>query len=492
MKKRILKVCAIGVLLFNSATAATAPVFAQESSDVSSQQTKLPVTLSLVGDTPLYKAGESGVVTVQVTNTSQEPLTAIQVTPIISASTAEWPFEIQNVNLTQTIERLEGGQSTSLQYEVSTRTDVASQYYPLTFTIQQNNQSLQQTVYVKTEGTQSTPPQQEEPSSPPAVSHQEDDAVHSGSTAQQVGGGITNSDPVPTSGSAQTNGSVPRIIVTGFTTAPSEVKAGETVKLTVKLKNTSTATAIKNMLINFSATAQGQESDGGIAAFLPASGASAIYVDAIPANSEKEVTIELIANKEAAQKAHALQLAMNYENDSQTQFEATATISLFVKQEARVELSKLEANAQELTVGDDMNITTNLYNLGRVKLYNAKVTVHGETISSNEVFLGTVEVGATSPIDVIVNAEKVTGAEGKPITVTVTFEDNVGNVQTVEKQVTVVINAEKEAPAINEPQEAQSSSFGWELPVGIGGVLCGLVWWLRKKKKEGTHFDEMD
>ena len=53
-------------------------------------------------------------------------------------------------------------------------------------------------------------------------------------------GGVYNSDPIVSGGSeSASDGSVPRVIVTGFSTDPAEVKAGSDFKLTVHLKNTS-------------------------------------------------------------------------------------------------------------------------------------------------------------------------------------------------------------------------------------------------------------
>ena len=68
------------------------------------------------------------------------------------------------------------------------------------------------------------------------------------------------------------DGSVPRVIVTGFSTDPAEVKAGSDFKLTVHLKNTSKKTAVSNMLFDFQAPASGTDAAAEAPAFLPTSG----------------------------------------------------------------------------------------------------------------------------------------------------------------------------------------------------------------------------
>ena len=69
-----------------------------------------------------------------------------------------------------------------------------------------------------------------------------------------VFGGVYTSDPVMAGGSAggadASSASVPRVIVTGFNTEPAEVRAGSNFKLIVHLKNTSSKTAVSNMLFD--------------------------------------------------------------------------------------------------------------------------------------------------------------------------------------------------------------------------------------------------
>ena len=76
-------------------------------------------------------------------------------------------------------------------------------------------------------------------------------------------------------GAASGNGSVPRVIVTGFTTDPAEVRAGSNFKLTIHLKNTSKM-KVSNMLFNLSAPTEGSDEQTTSPAFLPSSGASSI------------------------------------------------------------------------------------------------------------------------------------------------------------------------------------------------------------------------
>ena len=99
---------------------------------------------------------------------------------------------------------------------------------------------------------------------PDAGGYSNGEAAYSGGA-----GGSTDGD------AASGNGSVPRVIVTGFTTDPAEVRAGSNFKLTIHLKNTSRM-KVSNMLFDLSAPTEGSDEQTTSPAFLPSSGASSI------------------------------------------------------------------------------------------------------------------------------------------------------------------------------------------------------------------------
>ena len=73
-----------------------------------------------------------------------------------------------------------------------------------------------------------------------------------------------------------------------------------------------------------------------------------------------------------------------------------------------------------------------LYNLGRIKLYNAKARFEGNGIKKQEIFIGNVEAGATGSIDAMLEGEKVTNGNSK-ITMTLSYEDESGNISETTK-----------------------------------------------------------
>ncbi|MCR4690203.1 MAG: hypothetical protein K5739_02530 [Lachnospiraceae bacterium] len=350
--------------------------------------------------TPVVSYGNSVNIVLPVVNMSQTNLANVTVTPIVSNSVQEWPFELDTSNYTQTIPDLPGkgnGQNDmdrrrELTWTLRARADALSGYYKLQFNVLYPNgeevESAVLTTYVKVIGA-------------------------------------------PGSGNAETEGgalSTPRVIVTGFETNPASVHAGDTFTLTLHLKNTSRRTAVSNMLVNFSAPNEGSDTESSYAAFLPTSGSNSEYISSIGKGETTDLVVELTAKADLSQKPYPLDLNMEYEDDDYTSYTASADVSIPVIQEARFEMGKPEIMPTELAPGSDSNIMFSIYNLGKVTLYNVKVTFEGDSISGGDTFVGKIEAGGTGNVDAMVTGEKAT-AEGEKIYVVVTYEDEAGKQQ---------------------------------------------------------------
>jgi hypothetical protein len=131
---------------------------------------------------------------------------------------------------------------------------------------------------------------------------------------------------------------VPRIMVSSFATDPAQVKAGSEFLLVIKLKNTSTSTAVRNMMVMLETTSEGDEKTAA-PAFLPSSGSNSIYVDRIGAGAEKDISIRLNAKGDLLQKPYSIDVKMKYEDGEANQFESASSLSIPVKQDARFEFS---------------------------------------------------------------------------------------------------------------------------------------------------------
>lgn len=187
---------------------------------------------------------------------------------------------------------------------------------------------------------------------------------------------------------------------------------------------------------------------------------------------------------------------MKYEDMEGGQYESMSSISIPVKQDARFEFGDFEISPGVISVGEEANIMCELYNLGRVKLYNVKAKFEGTGIKSEEIFVGNVDSGATASIDAMVTAEKATdGAE--QMKMTLSYEDESGNVMTAEKEFELEV-MEQESEMHAEMEEMEADETGAKLSIVpfivvlliVAGIVTAVIISKKKKKKRLEEEEE--
>ena len=357
--------------------------------------------------TPVANAGQQVNVVLPVVNMGRTGVKNAVVTPAISEDAAKWPFEIETSNYSQTIDYLPGtddggsdmDRRRELTWTLRTRKDAPSGYMPISFnvTFENDDKSLSNvtlTSYVKVVGT--------------------------------------------TGISADGKSSTPRVIVTGFSTNPETVHAGDTFTLTLHMQNTSKATAVKNMVFDIQAASESTDTTYVAASFLPTAGSSTVFVDKIAAGANKDISIELEARSDLAQKPYVINVKMNYEDESVNAYENTASVSIPVRQEARIDTSSVEVTPQSIEVGGEANVSFSLYNIGKTKLYNASVKFQADSVTGGDTYLGNIDPGATGSVDAYLSGAAATTDDGK-VKILITFEDESGEKTTIEKEMELYV-----------------------------------------------------
>lgn len=497
--KRIKKLwAAVICMVLAAATIPAQPVRAAEGLLVSVQAAD-EGTLS-------YNYSETKKLSLKVANLGGVNAKNIQIVPRISENIDAWPFEIANKDYTQTIDTLAAGETVNVEFEFTAREKVKTQYYKLAFDytyVSADDGGVQGDgeygLYVKTVAK----PKKDD-GGQGGLNDNNNQGGNTGDGGQGIpfdtGGGIANSEPMMTSGGgagggSEGNGSVPRVIVTGFTTDPAEVKAGSNFKLTIHLKNTSKKTAVSNMLFDLSSPTEGADENTSAPAFLPASGSSSIYLDGIKADGTKDISIELNAKSDLVQKPYSVQLSMKYEDSQATQFESASAVSIPVKQDARFEFGEFQISPESVSVGSEANIMCELYNLGRVKLYNVKAKFEGNGIKTAETFVGNVESGATANIDGMVTAESPTAGAEK-MKMTLSYEDEGGKVSTIEKEFQLEITEGMEDGVNMTDMPIDEAEKGFPIVpvviviVVIAGIVAGVIIYKKKKKRKLEEEEE--
>ena len=468
---------------------------------------KPKVEVSLVGDHQPFEAGETKTLTIQITNNSGQELKNVKVAPDMSKKKAgDWPFE---KDWKQYSEKIDGvvanGDSKSVSFDFTRREGAKRNSYTIPFSVYVqgiDGAIVTDSIFVYAKNETVTP----EPTPGDNSQNQGDagngSAAGSGSDSADMNvtaddGAVAYSGGGSGSGGSSSDGSVPRVIVTGFDTNPAEVHAGSDFTLTIHLKNTSKKTKVQNMLFELEAPTEGTDEQTSAPAFLPTSGSNSIYLDGIKADGTADISITLNAKADLLQKPYSINLSMKYEDSQATQIDSSSSISIPVKQDARFEFSEFEISPQTIEVGGEANVMCSLYNLGRIKLYNAKARFEGNGIKKQEIFIGNVEAGATGSIDAMLKGEKVTNGNSK-ITMTLSYEDESGNISETTKdfELEVTEAVDDSDMYMNTDGDVDAGSSGFPVVpvvvviVIIAGVVAAVVFVKKKKKKQMLNEEE--
>ena len=411
---------------------------------------KPKVEISLVGDHQPFEAGETKTLTLQITNNSGQKLENVKVAPDMSKKKAgDWPFEKDWKQYSKKIDGVvANGESKSVSFDFTRREGAKKNSYTIPFSVYVqgiDGAIVTDSIFVYAKNETVTP----DPTP--------------GDNSQNQGSGGSSSD-----------GSVPRVIVTGFDTNPAEVHAGSDFTLTIHLKNTSKKTKVQNMLFELQAPTEGTDEQTSAPAFLPTSGSNSIYLNGIKADGTADISITLNAKADLLQKPYSINLSMKYEDSQATQIDSSSSISIPVKQDARFEFSEFEISPQTIEVGGEANVMCSLYNLGRIKLYNA-----------------------TGSIDAMLEGEKVTNGNSK-ITMTLSYEDESGNISETTKdfELEVTEAVDDSDMYMNTDGDAEAGSSGFPVVpvvvviVIIAGVVAAVVFVKKKKKKQMLNEEE--
>ena len=468
---------------------------------------KPKVKVSLVGDNQTFEAGETKTLTLQITNNSGQKLENVEVAPDMSKKKAgDWPFE---KDWKQYSEKIDGvvanGESKSVSFDFTRREGAKKNSYTIPFSVYvqgSDDAIVTDTIFVYAKNETVTP----DPTPGDNSQNQGDagngSAAESGSDSADMNvtaddGAVAYSGGGSGSGGSSSDGSVPRVIVTGFDTNPAEVHAGSDFTLTIHLKNTSKKTKVQNMLFELEAPTEGTDEQTSAPAFLPTSGSNSIYLDGIKADGTADISITLNAKADLLQKPYSINLSMKYEDSQATQIDSSSSLSIPVKQDARFEFSEFEISPQTIEVGGEANVMCSLYNLGRIKLYNAKARFEGNGIKKQEIFIGNVEAGATGSIDAMLKGEKVTNGNSK-ITMTLSYEDESGNISETTKdfELEVTEAVDDSDMYMNTDGDVEAGSGGFPVvPVVvviaiIAGAVAAVVFVKKKKKKQMLNEEE--
>lgn len=415
-------------------------------------------------------------VVLSLINLGKTDITDVVITPTVSNDTEKWPFVIDQAYDAQCIQIIQPADTTEEAYakrmdigwNFTVSEDVKTGCYPITF----HAQYYQGETFTETDIT----------------------------TYINIKGKPENGNLGETAEDLEKK-SKPRIIVTGYTTAPETVYAGSVFDLTVKVQNTSKETTVQNVLFNLEATVEGNDSTAAYAAFLPTSGSSAVYAESIAPGQTYEMTIEMEVKSDLAQKPYVLTVNMQYEDEDFIEYSDAAKVSIPIKQEAKIDTGSADIMPESIAVGEQSNVMFSVFNTGKTTLYNVKVSYESDTVDSGITYLGNIVPGATGNVDSMVTGIAPDMGEGI-VKAVITYEDEAGNETRYEKDLNLyVYEMTFEDEFTDEyPMEYVEEESQGTLPIAaiIGivvvviAVVVIIIVVIAKKKKAKKQKEDLD
>jgi hypothetical protein len=299
---------------------------------------------------------------------------------------------------------------------------------------------------------------------------------------------------------------IPKIIISEYSTEPGMVNAGENFTLNMKFLNTSKLKSVQNMKITL-VVDESSEETGSV--FTPVQSSNTFYIDNLEPgeSSEKEMIMYTIPDAKA--KTYVVKALFEYEYEEQDQikqFNMQDVFGIPVVQPAKLETTDVIVS-EPAFVGEPVYLTAEFYNMGKVTLSNLMIKAEGDfdTKESNY-FVGNFEMGRSDYYEAPVTPLMPGELHGVLV---FTFEDAAGQSHRIEREFT--INAMESMPVMNPDfpgggmmpgmngefpgmDGPQKSGFP-VVPVAIGGGVVVLIVVLiiilkKRKKKKEMMFDE--
>lgn len=382
----------------------------------------------------------------------------------MSEDDTKYPFEINDVNYDRRFEKVEPGETVALNYSMAIREDTYSGYYPIKTIIKYRDNSTHTGEYLQIERTFYVRIHNKE---------EEDDL-----------GEFNENDRTQA-----------RIIVDSFETIPAEIVAGDEFELVLRMKNASSNIPASNILFSL----ESEKADES-AVFTTETGSSSYTVNSLGAGEVTELRIRMKSRPGVDQRSYSLTINETYDSPEFKNATNKVVIDIPVKQIPRLSIGTIEVMPENITVGGETNVMFPVNNTGKVTLYNVTASFAGDSIVPSESYVGNIEPGQTGNVDAMVRGAAATMDDGK-IQITVSYEDENGEVSSVEKEMTLFVSEEMpvdygEIDAGNTTDvEAEQGFFArHKTGVILAAVLAaggaGLIVYRKYKRKKMQQAEE--
>lgn len=306
-------------------------------------------------------------------------------------------------------------------------------------------------------------------------------------TSDEVTEAVATKVFVSVVGTGDSSGGKPIIIIDNYSFGGTSITGGKTFPLSLRFRNANTSTAIQNLKITITSTAD--EDTGGV--FTPANSSNTFFISKLGAGASIDKSIDLYPKADAKPKSYGIDVKFEYESSADTKHEqitATETISIPLTQPDRFEVTNAEVQGP-IQMGTDGQLSISYVNKGKSTVYNLSVLLEGNfTAPETNIYIGNVESGSSDSYDTTLTPTEEGTLQGKA---TITYEDPNGETREIikefscEVQPAMPVDQGGMGPDISEPMPEQSSGipiWGWVLILAVVAGGAAAVVLVRRKR----------
>ena len=434
-------------------------VFITESGEVKDSGTKLVEKSFVVGENQLTPTGnyptamnfsvnfrnrsKNTLYDVKVKlNTALSEKDAVQLTANPkSEAQKDFPFDINEANYDREFAVVNSGETISPSYSMAIKSNTASAYYPLSYTVSYktapgSNVSVSDTYsfYVNIRNSSMIQVDQEKL------------------------GDFNANDRTKA-----------RLIVSSYRTEPEQVYAGKEFKLFLTMKNASTSIAASNILFTLTS-----EKSQDAAVFSIKDGANSFVVNSLAAGAETELAITVKANAGVDPKSYVMSINEKYDSPAFKNAEEKVDIDIPVYQTARMGFSNFSVTPESVSVGSESNAMFGINNTGKVILYNVQAVFQSDYIKKATAYVGNIKPGETGNVDVMLSAVKAT-MDDDTIPVEIQYEDVNGNKYSEKTEINLSITEQAEENQVDIPDDMDVQEKNSSFPLPLAGMITAVM-----------------
>ena len=274
----------------------------------------------------------------------------------------------------------------------------------------------------------------------------------------------------------------PRVMVWDYSIEEGDIYAGKEFTLHIILKNTASA-AVRNLKLTLS-TENGE--------FLPVDGAGTAYVDKINGDAEIDLSFSMTALAELEEKSYKLIVKTEYESGNGTEYTVEDSLFLPVHLEQRLSVTDIFIPEEYLELGDTVEVSASVNNLGSGTLRNVTAEVSGDNLAEAGNYVGNIESGKSGMVDILTKATGIS-VVGDKNTLTITYEDREGKIQEQE----FLISATIEEPVYTDLEKVKEPADVGDILGRVAWIVLGMlfllavIWYLiRRRKRKQKMLEE--